>query len=59
MPWIWKAGMVVLVACLLASMVIAVYRLATTPTEILGADFRGLTEAQAERYERGAARSPR
>ena len=41
-PWIWKAGMVVLVVCLFASMVIAIYRLSTTPTEILGDGFRGL-----------------
>lgn len=34
--------MVVLVACLVASMVIATVKLATTPTEILGGDFRGL-----------------
>lgn len=42
MPGIWKVGMALLVACLLASMAIAVYRLATTPTEILGDGFRGL-----------------
>jgi hypothetical protein len=42
MPGIWKVGMAVLVACLLASMAIAVYRLATTPTEILGDGFHGL-----------------
>lgn len=42
MPGLWKAGMVVLIACLLASMAIAIVRLATTPTEILGRDFRGL-----------------
>jgi hypothetical protein len=34
--------MVILVLCLLASMVIAVVRLSTTPTEILGGGFRGL-----------------
>lgn len=34
--------MAVLIVCLLASMAIAVYRLATTPTEILGDGFRGL-----------------
>ena len=34
--------MVVLVVCLLASMAIAIVRLATTPTEILGDGFRGL-----------------
>jgi hypothetical protein len=42
MPSLWKVGMVLLLACLLASMAIAVYRLATTPTEILGDGFRGL-----------------
>jgi hypothetical protein len=41
MPSLWKAGMVILVACLLASMAIAVVRLSTTPTEILGDGFRG------------------
>jgi hypothetical protein len=42
MPTIWKAGMAILVVCLVASMAIAIYRLATTPTEILGDGFRGL-----------------
>jgi len=42
MPTLWKIGMVVLVACLLASMAIAIVRLTTTPTEILGDGFRGL-----------------
>ncbi|MFL5834457.1 MAG: hypothetical protein ACJ76B_10835 [Solirubrobacterales bacterium] len=46
MPWIWRAGMAVLVVCLALSMVIAVYRLATTPTEILGDGFRGLPAKQ-------------
>jgi hypothetical protein len=41
-PWIWKAGLVVLVICLAASMAIGIVRLATTPTEILGDGFRGL-----------------
>jgi len=41
MPSLWKVGMAVLVACLVASMAIAVVRLATTPTEILGDGFRG------------------
>ncbi|HYC82814.1 MAG TPA: hypothetical protein VEB65_13550 [Solirubrobacterales bacterium] len=44
MPLLWKVGMVILVACLLASMVIAVVRLSTTPTEVLGGGFRGLPE---------------
>lgn len=34
--------MVLLVVCLLASMAIAIVRLATTPTEILGDGYRGL-----------------
>jgi hypothetical protein len=42
MPWTWKAGMAVLVTCLVAAMGIGIYRLATTPTEILGDGFRGL-----------------
>ncbi len=42
MPWIWKAGLILLFACLLASMAIAIVRLATTPTEILGGRFHGL-----------------
>jgi hypothetical protein len=42
MPILWKIGMAVLIACLVASMVIAIVRLATTPTEILGDGFRGL-----------------
>jgi len=42
--------MVVLVLCLLASMAIAIVRLTTTPTEILGAGFRGLPPQQASRY---------
>jgi hypothetical protein len=37
----------VLVACLLASMAIAIVRLATTPTETIGNEFRG---RPAERY---------
>jgi hypothetical protein len=38
--------MAVLVVCLALSMVIAVYRLVTTPTEILGDGFRGLPAKQ-------------
>jgi hypothetical protein len=42
MPFLWKAGIAILIVCLIASMVIASIRLATTPTEILGDGFRGL-----------------
>jgi len=38
-PALWKFGLVVLLICLIASMAIAIVRLATTPTEILGAGF--------------------
>ena len=48
MPLLWKAAMVVLIVCLVASMVIAIVRLATTPTEILGDGFRGLPVRQAQ-----------
>jgi hypothetical protein len=41
--------MVVLIVCLLASMAIAILRLATTPTEILGDGFRGLPAQRAHR----------
>jgi len=50
-PWIWKAGMTVLVVCLLASIVIAVVRLSTTPSEILGDGFHGLPAPQAARVK--------
>ena len=42
MPTIWKAGMALLLICLVAAMAIAVVRLIETPTEILGDGFRGL-----------------
>jgi hypothetical protein len=48
MPTLWKVGMAVLVACLLASIAIAIVRLATTPTEILGDGFRGLPARNGE-----------
>jgi hypothetical protein len=46
MPMHWKAGMAVLIACLLAAMAIGIVRLVTTPTEILGDGFRGLPAKQ-------------
>jgi hypothetical protein len=49
-PWIWKVGMGILIVCLVASMVIAIVRLTTTPTEILGDGFHGLPERQAKRF---------
>jgi hypothetical protein len=46
-PSLWKAGLVLLIVCLLASMAIAAYRLATTPTEILGDGFRSLRTVES------------
>ena len=43
--------MAVLIACLLASMAIAAYRLATTPTEILGDGYRGLPKESRQGKE--------
>lgn len=40
--------MIVLVVCLAISMAIAIYRLATTPTEILGDGYRGLPASSAQ-----------
>jgi len=45
-PVLWKVGMVVLIVCLAVSMAIAIVRLATTPTEILGDGFHGLPAKQ-------------
>lgn len=52
MPMLWKAGMAVLIICLVAAMAIAIVRLATTPTEILGDGFRGLPASQAKEMRR-------
>jgi hypothetical protein len=49
MPLLWKIGLFLLVLCLLASIVIASVRLATTPTEILGDDLRGIPARQSGR----------
>jgi len=48
--------MLVLVVCLVASMVIAVIRLATTPEEIIGDGFHGLPRSfvESHRAEYGA-----
>jgi hypothetical protein len=48
-PTLWKIGLIVLVVCLVASMVIAIVRLATTPTDILGDGFHGLPARHAGR----------
>jgi hypothetical protein len=45
-PRTWKVSIAILVVCLLASMAIAVVRLATTPNEILGDGFRDLPAKQ-------------
>jgi hypothetical protein len=51
-PYIWKFGMVLLVVCLVASMVIAVVRLSTTPEEVIGDRFHGLPPAFIEGHMR-------
>lgn len=43
--------MAILVVCLLASMVIAIVRLSTTPVEIFGGDFQGITERQVRAWD--------
>lgn len=50
MPYLWKIGMIVLVVCLVASMVIAGIRLATTPEEVIGAGFHGLPPSFIESH---------
>jgi hypothetical protein len=41
MPGLWKFGLVLLLVCLVASMGIGIYRLATTPTETIGDRLHG------------------
>lgn len=48
MPFVWKASIAVLVACLAAAMAIGIVRLVETPTEILGDGFRDLPAKQQE-----------
>lgn len=58
MPMLWKAGMAILVVCLVASMAIGVYRLATTPTEILGDDFRSVPAREDAQRDGGSSSRP-
>jgi hypothetical protein len=51
-PYLWKFGLIVLILCLVASMVIAVVRLSTTPEEIIGDRFHGLPPAFIEEHQR-------
>lgn len=51
MPYLWKFGMVLLVVCLVASMVIAAVRLSTTPEEIMGARFHGLPKTFIQEHQ--------
>jgi len=41
MPVLWRATLVVLTVCLIASIVIGSVRLTTTPSKILGDRFQG------------------
>jgi hypothetical protein len=49
--------MFVLVACLIASIAIAIVRLSTTPSEILGDGFHGLPAQQAAKVSAEANRA--
>jgi hypothetical protein len=56
MPMLWKIGLAVLLACLVASMAIAIVRLATTPTETVGDGFRWLPAEQSRQHDGGGRR---
>jgi hypothetical protein len=49
-PYLWRFGLIVLVVCLVASMAIAVVRLASTPEEIIGDRFHGLPPSFIEEH---------
>jgi len=49
MPGHWRILMLVICVFLLASVGISAYKLASTPTEILGAGFQGLPESEFPR----------
>ena len=51
MPYLWRIGMIVLVACLVASMVIAVVRLSSTPEEVIGDRFHPLPPSFVEEHQ--------
>ena len=50
MPYLWRFGLIVLIVCLVASMVIAAIRLTTTPEEIIGDGFHGLPHSFIESH---------
>ncbi|HEY2479077.1 MAG TPA: hypothetical protein VGI17_10140 [Solirubrobacterales bacterium] len=50
MPYLWRFGLSVLIVCLVASMVIAVIRLSSTPEEIIGDGFHGLPHSFIEKH---------
>jgi hypothetical protein len=50
-PATWKIGFLILIACLLASMVIAIVRLSSTPEEIMGLGFHGLPQSYIESHQ--------
>ena len=58
MPLSWKVAIGVLIACLLASMVIAVVRLSSTPEEIIGLGFHGLPHTYIEEHRDEYAPGP-
>jgi hypothetical protein len=50
-PYLWRIGLIVLIVCLVASMVIAVVRLSTTPEEVIGDRFHGLSPTFIEAHK--------
>jgi Na+-transporting NADH:ubiquinone oxidoreductase subunit NqrC len=49
MPTNWKVLMIVITLSLVASVVIGSYRLITTPVELFGANFEGLSKTEFPR----------
>jgi hypothetical protein len=57
-PLTWKVAFAVLIGCLLASMVIAVVRLSSTPEEIIGLGFHGLPHSYIEEHREEYGQGP-
>ncbi len=51
MPYLWRIGMIVLIVCLVASMVIAAVRLSSTPEEVIGDRFHPLPPTFIEEHQ--------
>lgn len=51
MPTHWKVLMAVIAVSLVASVGIGAYRLVTTPVELFGSNFEGLTQTEFPRQQ--------